>query len=306
MVRVIEPLSKRIQRAVLEPFSHGSNPLAATLQHAGDPGLFGPNSVTWSIVGDISALFGGVRALLIQFAHPEVAAGMVNFLSYERDPLGRISRTTDYVAATSFGALPEVEQAVAAVRRAHRAVKGSSHRNLTYTADDADLSAWVHNALSDSFLSAYQHFGPRRLSPADADRFASEQVRLGETVGAEDIPTTASDLAGWIAHHPRTGPSPGAKAVVPFIARPPAGRVMVIGYKFLYWSACATIPRSLRRALGVRRYPGAIVAGRAVCRVLRWAMGSSPAWQAAVIRCGGPMPSGIRFRQPLPGGQTPP
>ena len=160
MVRVIEPLRKRIQRAVLEPFSHGSNPLAATLQHTGDPGLFGPDTVTWPVVGDISALFGGVRALLIQFAHPEVAAGMVDFSSHERDPHGRISRTTDYVAATRFGAMPEVEQALAAVRRAHRVVKGASHRNLAHTADDADLSAWVHNALSDSFLSAYEHFGP--------------------------------------------------------------------------------------------------------------------------------------------------
>jgi uncharacterized protein (DUF2236 family) len=303
-VRITERLRSRLQGAVLEPFSHGSEPLATTLDHMGDPGLFGPESITWPVMGDIAALIGGLRALLIQFAHPEVAAGMVDHSLFERDPLGRISRTTHYVASTSFGAMPEVEQAVIAVRRAHRPVRGESHRAVTYTADDADLSSWVHNALSDSFLASYRTYGPSTLTEEEADQFAAEQQRLGTEIGADTVPATAAALASWISDRPVVGPSPGAKEVVPFIARPPAGPLMVLGYIFLYWGACAIIPHHLRTVLGVRKYPGAIVAGRMVVRILRWAMGSSPAWEAALIRSGAEMPAEIVFIQPLPGSRT--
>ncbi len=304
-MRTFERLRSRMLEAILEPFSHGSQPLANTLDHVGDPGLFGPDSVTWPVMGDVAALFGGVRALLIQFAHPEVAAGMQDHSGYEADPLGRISRTTDYVAATSFGAMPEVEKAVAAVRRAHRVVQGASHRGRDYHADDADLTAWVHNALADSFLVAYQTFGPDRLSEEDADRYAVEQGRLGRLMGADTTPETAAELSGWLARHPSIGPSPGAAGAVPFIASPPAGPLMRSGYKLLYWASCATLPSRLREALGVPKIPGAIAMGRFLARILRWAMGSSPAWLAAIVRSEAAPPPDVVFRQPLPGGARP-
>lgn len=299
----IERMRTRMLAAALEPFSHGGDPLANTLEYDGDPGVFGPDSVTWPLMADVAALFGGVRALLIQFAHPEVAAGMVDHSGYERDHLGRISRTTDYVAATSFGAMPEVAHAVGLVRRAHKRIVGRSHRDRAYTADDYDLTSWVHNALSESFLVSYRTFGPGRFAPADADRFAAEQVKLGQVMEADQIPDTAAALSAWIADHPQIGPSPGAATVVPFIAKPPAGWSTLIGYKFLYWAACATIPRRIRSVLGIRRYPGAITAGKLMARVLRWMMGSSPAWLAALYRTGAPIPHDIQFRQPLPGNQ---
>ena len=79
-------------------------------------------------MGDVSGFVGGIRALLIQAAHPEVVAGVADHSRYREDPLGRLSRTSDYVTATSYGAMPEVEQAVRIVRAAHRRVIGVSHR----------------------------------------------------------------------------------------------------------------------------------------------------------------------------------
>src|SRR5690349_10438567 len=57
-------------------FSHGAHPLARTLDYPGDPGLFGPGSMTWPVAGDTAVFVGGIRALLVQAAHPEVAAGV--------------------------------------------------------------------------------------------------------------------------------------------------------------------------------------------------------------------------------------
>jgi len=115
------------------------------------------------------------------------------------------------------------------------------------------------------------------------------------------LPETTAELASWIAEHPAVGPSPGAERVVPFIASPPAGRLMRMGYKVLFLATAATLPPSLRTALRLRRVPGAIVAGKVLARFLRLVMGSSPAWNAALLRCGATPPRGVRFRQPMPG-----
>ena len=72
----------------------------------GDPGLFGPDSVTWRVIGDVATFIGGIRALLVQAAHQEVAAGVADHSRYQDDPLGRLSRTSAYVTATAFGAMP--------------------------------------------------------------------------------------------------------------------------------------------------------------------------------------------------------
>ena len=142
--------------------------MANTMQYAGDPGLFGPDSITWEVMGDVSGFVAGIRALLIQAAHPEVVAGVADHSRYREDPLGRLSRTSDYVTATSYGAMPEVERAVRIVRAAHHRVQGVSHRGLPYTADDPPLAAWVHNSLTDSFLTCNQAYGGRPLSAAEA------------------------------------------------------------------------------------------------------------------------------------------
>ena len=67
-------------------FSHGAHPLARTLNYPGDPGLFGPGSMTWPVAGDTAVFVGGIRALLVQAAHPEVAAGVAQHSRYRQDP----------------------------------------------------------------------------------------------------------------------------------------------------------------------------------------------------------------------------
>ncbi len=214
----------RIAESASSLFSHASYPLERSLDYPGDPGLFGPGSVTWQVVGDASAFIGGIRALLIQAVHPEVVAGVADHSTYEADPLGRLSRTSAYVAATSYGAMPEVEEALQIVNRAHTGVVGESHRGRRYSANGPRYAAWVHNALADSFLTAYEHFGPHALDPADGDRYTREQALLGGRFQATDLPTTRDDLAMWIAHHPDVGPSPGMEQVVSFLVHPPLPR----------------------------------------------------------------------------------
>ena len=77
-------IKERITARVVNLFSHSEQPLEKTSQYQGDSGLFGPESISWEVLGDVSSFIGGIRALMIQAAHPEVAAGVSDHSRYEK------------------------------------------------------------------------------------------------------------------------------------------------------------------------------------------------------------------------------
>ena len=274
----------RVINSVSGMFAHADIPLRRTGDFPGDPGLCGPGSVSWRVIGDVSVFVGGIRALLIQAAHPEVVAGVDDHSRYRDDPLGRLSRTSFYVTSATYGSMPEVEEAVDLVKTAHQGVSGTSHRGQPYSASTPELAAWVHNTLTDSFLEAYQRFGGR-LSEAEADQFVGEQMAVGEMLGASPLPTTSVDLRAWITGHPALAPSPGMRAAIRFLQRPPISATQRAGYQVLMNGAITTIPRELTSVLGLTAAPGSRVAATAMTLGLRRVMMNSPAWQAALERC---------------------
>ncbi len=279
-------------------FSHGPVPLENTLDFRGDPGLLGPDSVSWRVQGDASVFIGGVRALLVQSAHAEVVAGVEDHSSYRVDPLGRLSRTSVYVTETTYGAMPEVEAAVATVRNAHRPVKGRSERDKAYSAAHPAMAAWVHNVLTDSFLAAYQTYGPEPLSITDADQFVAEQARIGELLDADPLPRTATDLRQWITNHPDRVATKGQRRAIAFLRNPPLSPPVRLGYRLVFNAAVATISPPLRDQLDLVESRHAEAIGGRTIETLRWALGASPSWNLALIRCDAPVPDGL-FRQAL-------
>ena len=287
MLRLVK---SRVINSVSGMFAHAEMPLKHTGSFPGDPGLCGPDSVSWRVIGDVSVFVGGIRALLIQAAHPEVVAGVDDHSRYRDDPLGRLSRTSFYVTSATYGAMPEVIEAIDRVNCAHLGVSGTSHRGRSYSASTPELAAWVHNSLTDSFLEAYQHFGGR-LSTDHADQFVVEQTRVGEMLGASPLPTTAGELREWITDHPALAPSPGMRAAIRFLQNPPIPAAQRVGYQILMSGAISTIPQELTSILGLSPAPGARVSSTAMVLGLRRIMKNSPAWQAALERCGVPYDS---------------
>jgi len=298
-MKIVRDIQDSVVGAVTSLFAHGPAPLENTLDHHGDPGLLGPDSVSWRVLGDAAVFVGGIRALVVQSAHPEVAAGVDDHSTYRQDPLGRLSRTSVYVTETTYGAMPEVEAAVAVVRQAHRPVTGTSERSVPYSAGKPDMAAWVHNVLTDSFLAAYQAFGPEPLSSADADRFVAEQTKVGELLDAAPLPETGADLRSWIVDHDALSTSNAQTNAVEFLSDPPLAVPIRLGYRLLFNAAVTTVPDSLKQQLGLQDKRMAGVVGRASIAGMRWALGASPSWELALTRCDAPVPQGI-FRQPLP------
>ena len=113
--------------------------------------------------GDASMFIGGLRALLLQSLHPLAMAGVANYSDYRQDPWGRLQRTADFLAATSFGPAAEAQRIVERVKAVHLKVSGVASDGRPYSATDPHLLKWVHIAEIDSFLCAYQKFSKAPL-----------------------------------------------------------------------------------------------------------------------------------------------
>jgi uncharacterized protein (DUF2236 family) len=301
MSSVIRSLKDKVVESTSSLFSHGPTALEHTLDHLGDPGLLGPDSVSWRVIGDAAAFVGGIRALVVQTAHPEVVAGVEDHSRYRDDPFGRLNRTAVYVTETTYGSIPEVDAAVAEVRIAHRPVRGRSERDRPYSAGQPEMAAWVHNVLTDSFLAAYQAYGPDRLTTTEADRFVAEQAKIGALLDASPLPETAAELSQWIASNPALAGSAAQVNALKFLQDPPLPVGVKLGYRPLFNAAVPTIQPEVRASIGLEPARGSEQVGRATVRALRWALGSSPSWHLALVRSGAPVPAGL-FRQPLPAG----
>ena len=110
---------------------------------------------------------GGIRAVLLQTMHPAAMQAVADHSGYRGDMWGRLARTSQFLAVTTFGTIDHAEQAIRAVRTIHERVTGTMPDGTPYAASDPHLLAWVHAAEVDSFLLAHQTYGAR---PLDAGR----------------------------------------------------------------------------------------------------------------------------------------
>lgn len=252
-----------------------------------DPGLFGPDSVTWRVHSGRSMLVGGLRALLVQSLHPLAMAGVAEHSSYRTDPLGRLARTGRYVATTTYGTTAAAERAIAGVRAVHGRVRGVADDGRPYDARDPALLSWVHNVEVESFLVAYRTYGGG-LTDADADRYVREMRVLGLRLGADDLPVSAPGLHEWIASHREVRASAAAHDAVRFLMLPPLPVAILPTYGVIAAGAVELLSLRQRLLLRLPSVPGVETlavrpATGALLALVGWALGPPPpvaAWRA--------------------------
>ena len=288
-------IKNRLRLAVLSIFSKGNDPMQHTMQYLGDPGLYGPDSVTWRIISDVSGFMAGLRALMVQASHPEVVDGFSDHSQLHQDPIGRISRTGDYVAVTSFGAMPEVDQMVSMVKKIHERVKGVSSRGKAYSANQPDLAAWVHYSLIQSFLVAYRLYGDEPLSQEDANRFVYEQLKLAQLMDIDVIIKTEKELMEWIEYHQDLDQTESTLSIMNFLRRPPISFSMKMGYSLLFDAAVNSIPKRIQAVLSVKPTRFGYLKGAFFTSMLRVSMGYSPSLKLAYDRINKPYPENRWF-----------
>jgi len=130
-------------------------------------GVFGPSSMMWRIDKEAAIFLGAGRALLLQLAHPWIAAAIAQHSPVLSDPIGRFHRTFNVMFTIVFGT---TEQALAAARRLHRRhdcisgtlvdAAGPFPAGSRYDANDLAALRWVHATLIDTALVAVELVAP--------------------------------------------------------------------------------------------------------------------------------------------------
>ncbi|AXF76288.1 oxygenase MpaB family protein [Erwinia tracheiphila] len=191
-------LRDRIQQQIFRLNGLASNDFDLSVP-AGDPGLFGPESIIWRVHGDFSSMLcGGISALLLQMLHPLALAGVWDHSSFREDMLGRLRRTSQFVAVTTFGNSADANSLIAKVKRIHSQVSGVDAQGMPYAASDPALLTWVHVAETSRFLAAHLRYKNPQLSLAEQDRYYAEAARVAEMLGAERVPKTVGDVVDYL------------------------------------------------------------------------------------------------------------
>jgi uncharacterized protein (DUF2236 family) len=231
------------------------------------------------IHADSCMFIGGLRALLFQSLQPLAMAGVASHSDYKADPWGRLQRTADFLAATTFGPATEAQRAIDMVKRVHTRVVGTADDGRPYSANDPHLLKWVHIAEVDSFLAAHAKFGEIELSPGQRDGYVLDMSRIASALGVIDPPTTVAELADQIAsYRPELRTSaPARDAARYLLLTPPLPVYQRPIYGLLGAAAVSLMPLWTRFPLRLPWLPvseRAVVrpAAQALTKTLRWAL----------------------------------
>jgi uncharacterized protein (DUF2236 family) len=145
-------------------------------------------------------LAGGLRALLLQLAHPGVGHGVARHSAFEADPLARLMSTLSYIYVVSAGEEDLVRTVARRVASAHRPVVSRPDAPVAYDARDPALQLWVAATIHDTALRILEAvWGP--LPPALADELLVRNGRLAVVLGlpAEEWPQHRSAFDAMFA-----------------------------------------------------------------------------------------------------------
>ena len=224
-----------------------------------DPGLYGPGSEAWRLNREAMLLLGaGPRALLLQLAHPAVAAGVDDHSAFRADPWRRLAGTLRSYLTIVYGTTAAARGEIRRLNTLHRDITGPG-----YQARDPVLSLWVHATLVDSTIvvadawleplsrdrrAAYyletrpvgRAFGvPERLLPGDLEAFEAYMASMLGSGGEVQVSAVARSLA-WAVLHPPLAP------LAQWLAGVPSDL-----YAWTLWPSVGLLPASVRDAYGL-------------------------------------------------------
>lgn len=228
---------------------------------AGDPGIVGPGTVVWRVVRERAILLGGPAALLLQVAHPLVAAGVAAHSDFRTEPVRRLRGTLTAMLTVTFGDRAQAAEMAARVWDVHAHVQGRSVAPLgpfpagtPYQARDPHLAMWVHATLVVTALRVFDGF-VRPLTMEERCAYYEQAKPVARVFGVTDdvLPPGYAEFEAYVqdVEDQVLAVGPEALAVaesvlnpavrVPGLAVPAATRVL----------ATALVPPGLRSAFAL-------------------------------------------------------
>jgi uncharacterized protein (DUF2236 family) len=227
-------------------------------------GYFAPESVIRRLGNTpLVPFLGGGPAVLLQVAHPLVAAGVIAHSEVGSDLWRRLVQTLRALYLIAFGTKEEAERAAEVVQAVHTRVRGCTRTQLgrfppgtPYSASDPELMLWVHATLVQASLAVYERF-VHPLSHEDQERYYQEMALVARLFGtpASVIPRSLADFREYFAAEINgetiavTAPAKEVAAVILEARLPTPLRVFVPAHRL---STAALLPPRLRSQYGLR------------------------------------------------------
>lgn len=226
-------------------------------------GLYGPASEAWALNREAMLLLGaGPRALLLQLAHPLVAAGVADHSNFRADPWTRLDGTLRSYLRIVYGTRTAARAEFRRLNALHGTITGA-----TYRARDPELSLWVHATLVDSTIVAADRW-LEPLSRERRERYYAETLPIGRAFGirAGLLPADLEAFDAYLGN--ALGPDgpvrvgPLARELADVVLNPPLGPVApMLGrlpawtYAWTLWPSIGLLPPAIRDGYALRWGP---------------------------------------------------
>ena len=231
----------------------------------------GPDSITWKINREVIVVAGWGRAILLQLAHPSIAAGVDHHSAFRGSLLAsgrRLSSTVNAMLAITFGGLEDLITAAAGINAIHDRVCGPVNgtgagcpaRERRYSAHDPDLQRWVHATLLESIPLVYERFlGP--LTLGEKDQYCAEAAIMEPLLGMPPgwLPRSSSQLDAYMhdmVSGERLRVTDTSRALARAVLYPPRWYVAWPAFRAMQLLTLGSLPARIRTAYGFEWHRG--------------------------------------------------
>jgi uncharacterized protein (DUF2236 family) len=223
----------------------------------------GPESITWKVNREVIVVAGWGRAILLQLAHPAVAAGVHHHSSFRGSLLSsfrRLHSTVGTMLSLTFGDTEQMITAAAGINTIHDRVRGrvpsgsNDGAGEAYSAHDPDLQRWVHATLLESIPLAYERLvGP--LTLRERDRYCLEAAIIEPLLGmpAGWLPRDSAQLDTYMREMLAGGSivvTDTSRALARAVLYPPQWYVAWPAFRAMQLLTIGSLPPSIREAYG--------------------------------------------------------
>ncbi|MEV4596289.1 oxygenase MpaB family protein [Amycolatopsis sp. NPDC049253] len=141
-------------------------------------------TAAWRYFGDFRDVLLAGQVLVLQVAHPVVAAGVRDHSNYTEDPWTRLMRTGASLSIYVYGGAAGARFEASRLRELHRTFTGVAD-GRRYSGLDPAAYAWVHATLVKVPVDVQRFFG-RPLSPVELDEYYAQMCDVGRVLGVRE------------------------------------------------------------------------------------------------------------------------
>ncbi|MFI9449652.1 oxygenase MpaB family protein [Amycolatopsis sp. NPDC052450] len=157
-------------------------------------------TAAWKYFGDFRAGLLAGQVLVLQVAHPVVAAGVRDHSDYVEDPWTRLMRTAASLSIYIYGGPEGARYEADRLRALHRSFTGVDADGRRYSALNPHAYAWVHATLVMVPVDTQRFYGTP-MTPSEVDEYYAQMCDVGRLLGLreQDLPPTWPEFERYYA-----------------------------------------------------------------------------------------------------------